>query len=83
MVVCRNINNQYSLILSTDLERVGQAADVISAQMPIIAAVLLIVSIAGAYVFSRWFTKPISAISRAARGDGTRQLQGARHAPGG
>ena len=28
---------------------------------------LLIVSIAGAYVFSRWFTKPISAISRAAR----------------
>lgn len=25
MVVCRNINNQYSLILSTDLERVGQA----------------------------------------------------------
>lgn len=65
--VCRNINNQYSLILSTDLERVGQAADVISAQMPIIAAVLLIVSIAGAYVFSRWFTKPISAISRAAR----------------
>lgn len=67
MVVCRNINNQYSLILSTDLERVGQAADVISAQMPIIAAVLLIVSIAGAYVFSRWFTKPISAISRAAR----------------
>ena len=46
MVVCRNINNQYSLILSTDLERVGQAADVISAQMPIIAAVLLIVSIA-------------------------------------
>ena len=59
-------HNQYSLILSTDLER-GQAADVISAQMPIIAAVLLIVSIAGAYVFSRWFTKPISAISRAAR----------------
>ena len=42
MVVCRNINTQYSLILSTDLERVGQAADVISAQMPIIAAVLLI-----------------------------------------
>lgn len=67
MVVCRNINNQYSLIISTDLERVGQAADVISAQMPIIAAVLLIVSIAGAYVFSRWFTKPISAISRGAR----------------
>lgn len=67
MVVCRNINNQYSLIISTDLERVGQAADVISAQMPIIAAVLLIVSIAGAYVFSRWFTKPLSAISGAAR----------------
>lgn len=67
MVVCRNINNQYSLIISTDLERVGQAAEVISAQMPIIALVLLIVSIAGAYVFSRWFTKPISAISGAAR----------------
>lgn len=67
MAVCRKIGESYTLIVSTDLERVGQAADVIREQMPIIAAVLLAVSIAGAYCFSRWFTRPILAISGAAR----------------
>ena len=67
MVVCRNIENRYSLILSTDLERVEQAADVMRMQMPIIAAVLLAVSAAASIALSRWFTRPILAVSDAAR----------------
>lgn len=67
MVVCRNVDNRYTVIVSTDLERVDQAAGVIRAQMPLIAAGLLIISIAGAYVFAKWFTKPIRALSGAAR----------------
>lgn len=67
MVVCRNIENRYSLILSADLERVEQAADVMRMQMPIIAAVLLAVSAAASVALSRWFTRPILAVSDAAR----------------
>lgn len=83
MAVCRNIGGQYILIISTDLERVGQAADVIRKQMPTIAAVLLAVSIAGAFWFSRWFTKPIASVSDAARriakGDYTVRVVPATH----
>ncbi len=67
MFVCRLTNNGYTVILSTDLERIGQASQVIGMQMPVIAAVLLVVAIAGAYLFSRWFTKPVSELSHAAR----------------
>lgn len=67
MFVCRRVGDQYSLMISTDLERVGQAADVIRAQMPFIAAALLLISIAGAFLYGRWFTKPILAVSDAAR----------------
>lgn len=67
MAVCRRIDGVGVLILSTGLERVGEAAGVIRAQMPVIAAVLLIVSIACAYGASRLFTKPILALSDAAR----------------
>lgn len=67
MVVCRNVENRYSLILSTDLERVEQAADVMRMQMPIIAAILLAVSVGASVALSRWFTRPILAVSDAAR----------------
>lgn len=67
MVVCRNVEGRYSLILSTDLQRVEQAAEVIRRQMPLVAAVLLAVSVAAAALLSRWFTRPIVAVSDAAR----------------
>ena len=67
MVVCRNIENRYSLILSTDLERVEQAAGVMRMQMPIIAVILLAVSVGASVALSRWFTRPILAVSSAAR----------------
>lgn len=67
MVVCRNVEGRYALILSTDLERVGQAAEVIRMQMPLIAVLLLAISAAASILLSRWFTRPILAVSGAAR----------------
>jgi signal transduction histidine kinase len=67
MVVCRRAGDKYTVIVSTDLERIGQAAQVMGAQMPFIAVVLLAVSVLGAWLFSRWFTRPINAISHAAK----------------
>lgn len=67
MVVCRNVEGRYSLILSTDLERVGQASEVIRTQMPLIAVLLLAISVVAAIWLSRWFTRPILAVSSAAR----------------
>lgn len=67
MVVCKNVNDAYTVIVSMDLERIGQASEIIGFQMPAIAAVLLAVSILGAYLFSRWFTKPVTKLSLAAR----------------
>ena len=67
MVVCRNIDNKYVLLVSTDLERIGQAGKVISAQMPIVAAVVLVLGLLGSLFFSRWFARPITEISGAAR----------------
>lgn len=67
MVVCKNVTGRYTVIVSTDLERIGQAGEVIGQQVPLIAAVLLAVSILGAYLFSKWFTKPITELSHAAR----------------
>ena len=67
MVVCKNVENTYTVIVSMDLERIGQAADIIGFQMPVIALILLAVSILGAYLFSRWFTRPVTKLSLAAR----------------
>ena len=67
MVVCHRTSNGYSVIVSTDLERIGQAGRVIAFQLPIIAAVLLVIGTLGAYAFSRWITKPLTELSAAAR----------------
>lgn len=67
LVVCRLVEGRYTVLVSTDLERIGQAGAVIGQQMPFIAAVLLAVSILGAWLFSRWFTKPLTQLSHAAR----------------
>ncbi len=66
-VVAVNINNEYTLFVSTDLDRIGQAASIIQMQMPIIAAVVLAVALIGAFLFSRRFLKPILEISSAAK----------------
>ncbi len=67
LAVCKNVDGLYTVIVSTDLERVSEASQIIGQQMPFIAAVLLAVSILGAWLFSRWFTRPITQLSHAAR----------------
>ncbi len=67
MAVGRSVGGRFTVIISTDLERVGEAAGVIRNQMPLIALLLLLVSVGGACLVSRWFTGPILALSDAAR----------------
>lgn len=67
MVVCRRVADRYVVMVATDLARIGEAAGVIGFQMPVIAGVVLLLGLLGAYWFSRWFTKPLSELSCAAR----------------
>ncbi|MEG1477096.1 MAG: HAMP domain-containing sensor histidine kinase [Oscillospiraceae bacterium] len=65
MVVARRAGD-YMVIVSTGLERIGQATIVLKRQMILVVLIVLLVSIPGAYIFSRWFTKPLSKLSAAA-----------------
>ncbi|MFR9214766.1 MAG: sensor histidine kinase [Ruthenibacterium sp.] len=67
MVMGRRLAGGGSVIVSTDLERIEQARSVISMQLPAIAAVTLCAGILGAFLFSRWFARPITELSGAAR----------------
>lgn len=67
MVLCRNVDNQYTVIVSTDLERIGESGHVIGRMMPLVACIVLVLGLAGAFFFSRWFARPLTEISHAAR----------------
>lgn len=67
MVLGQRLADGGTLIISTDLERVEQARGVISMQLPVVAAVTLCVGILGAFLFSRWFARPVAELSGAAR----------------
>lgn len=66
-VVCKNVGGRYVLIVSTGLERIGEAAGIIGVQMPVIAALVVALGVLGAFWFSRWFARPLTDISHAAR----------------
>lgn len=66
-VIGRTTNSGYTILVSANLARVGQASQVISLQMPIIATVLLVAAMIGCYWFSRWFTRPVLQLSEAAK----------------
>ena len=66
-VYCKNVDDKYVVIVSSDLQRIGEAAGVIKMQMPMVACVVLLLGIVGAWWFSRWFTRPLTEISSAAR----------------
>lgn len=57
----------YTVIASTDLQRIDEAGRVMKNQLTLVGTILLLVSVVGAIVFSRWFTKPITQLSNAAR----------------
>ena len=65
MVISRSAGD-YVVIVSTGLERIGQATVVLKRQMLWVVLIVLLVSIPGTYFFSRWFTNPLSKLSRAA-----------------
>lgn len=71
MVVGRLVQNgkfdSYTVIFSTDLARIDEAMSVIGRLMPLICAVLLLLSMLCAWMLSRWISKPISSLSQAAR----------------
>lgn len=68
MVVGRlSADGRYVVLISADLERIPQAVSVLAGQMKWVALILLAVSLAGAWIFSRWFTRPITQLSLAAR----------------
>lgn len=67
MVMGQRLAGGGSVIVSTDLERIEQARGVISMQLPVIAAVTLCAGILGAFLYSRWFARPITELSGAAR----------------
>ena len=71
MVVGRLAQNgewgSYSVILSTSLTRVSEAAVVQSQLMPVIFVGLMALSVLGAWWLSRWFTRPLTQLSAAAK----------------
>ena len=59
--------HQLCVLLSVSLESIGQAVNVLQRQLTWVGVVLLGISLLMAWIFSNWFTKPITAISAAAR----------------
>lgn len=55
------------VLLSASMERIGQAADIIQRQLGVGSLILLAISVLLAFFFAGWFTKPLSALSDAAR----------------
>ena len=57
----------YIVLASTNLERVDQAMQVVSGQLVFISVILLAISLVSALLFARWFTRPVSQLSDAAK----------------
>ena len=57
----------YIILASTNLERVDQAMQVVSHQLVLISVILLAISLVSALLFARWFTRPVSQLSDAAK----------------
>ncbi|MDD2992036.1 MAG: HAMP domain-containing sensor histidine kinase [Pygmaiobacter sp.] len=66
-VVGKLTESGYVVIASTNLERVDQALSVVSQQLVYITALLLAISVVSALLFARWFTRPVTQLSRAAK----------------
>lgn len=55
------------IIVSTNIEKIQQSVNVLKQLLIPILFILLIVSIGAAWLFSRWFTKPLSQLSEATK----------------
>lgn len=60
-------DGQLAVIISANLERIPQAVGVLQQLMTVVSVALLLLSILCAFVFSNWFTKPLTDLSEAAQ----------------
>ncbi len=60
-------NGNYTVLVTTSLSHVAEAGSVFSAVLPMAAALIFTFSLAAAWLFSEWFTKPLRQLSSAAR----------------
>lgn len=58
---------QYAVLVSTSLAQIGEAGVVLKKLLPHIALLMGVFAVAGAWLFSRWFTRPLTELSAAAR----------------
>ena len=59
-------DGSYCVLVSTSMFQVDEAGVVLRMLLPGIAALLFLVTIVAAWLFSRWFTKPLTQLSKAA-----------------
>ena len=65
--VAKNGDETYSVIFCTSLARIDEAGVVLGQLMPWIFLCLMALSIVASWLFSRWFTKPLTKLSHATR----------------
>ncbi len=58
---------QVSVIVTANLERIPQAVAVLKSLLLPISALLILFSLGSAWIFSRWFTRPVNRLSAAAK----------------
>ena len=68
LLVGRNTSGgEYTVLVTTSLVHVAEAGKVLSTVLPMTAALIFIMALSAAWLFSAWFTKPLRQLSTAAR----------------
>ena len=67
MVGRMTADGNYTVLVTTSLMHVAEAGKVLSTVLPLAAALIFAFSMSAAWLFSEWFTKPLRALSGAAR----------------
>lgn len=60
-------DGRYAVIVSANLARVSEARRVLEQYLPVLILISLAVSTLAAWLFSRWLTRPLSSLSKAAQ----------------
>ena len=58
---------EYTVLVTTSLVHVAEAGKVLGTVLPMTAALIFILALSAAWLFSEWFTKPLRQLSSAAR----------------
>ena len=68
LLVGRNTSGgEYTVLVTTSLVHVAEAGNVLSTVLPMTAALIFVMALSAAWLFSAWFTKPLRQLSSAAR----------------